>query len=75
MELKFLSCLCGSERGQGICRWFGTFLSCLCGSEPLQTLRSPEGDFLSCLCGSELEKNHQKLNPHVTKPRISSARP
>ena len=71
----FLSCLCGSELVPAVKGDRCIFLSCLCGSERFDALRAGQWRFLSCLCGSELEKNHQKLNPHVTKPRISSARP
>ena len=52
-DIKFLSCLCGSEprsgRGSGS---FG-FLSCLCGSEHTALFLEDRSNFLSCLCGSE----------------------
>ena len=52
--LKFLSCLRGSERGDGNHQASYPFLSCLRGSEQYIDEKTGEPHFLSCLRGSEL---------------------
>ena len=52
-DLRFLSCLYGSEQSWLTFPAYPYFLSCLYGSEQLREKATPEQPFLSCLYGSE----------------------
>ena len=54
-DLRFLSCLYGSEQSWLTFPAYPYFLSCLYGSEQLREKATPEQPFLSCLYGSELK--------------------
>lgn len=69
-SIHFLSCLCGSQRGDDAAGILMGFLSCLCGSQRNEPYRHGWHSFLSCLYGSQLQEKVKELRRHRGKTHL-----